>query len=567
MSNFFSKTKNYVALHKIKSAIIFILVIIVLYYSYAKLFAASTTETKYTVEKVSKTTIISTVTGSGSVSASNQVDLKAKTSGKIIEIDAKPGDSIKAGTLIAKVDTRDAAIALQDAQISLTKLKSQSNNITILQAQNGVNDANESSAKAYSDAYSTMSDTYASMSDAFSGLDEMLNYRSGYLSDQNTFSIGQNITVARSAALEDYWKAKDSYDKSYLEFKTLTRSSDNSLIAGALSDTSATIKLLTKALTETRNTIDLIKAAKGTNNDTSNTTAVTDVTGWSTKINSSLDSITSSQNAINSADRSASEKAASLNDTENTSVPLDIQSAELNLAQKQYAYEDCFIRAPFDGVVANITVQPTNDISSGGSLGTFITKQKIVNISLNEVDIAKIKTGQKATLTFDAIDGLTIAGQVLEVDLVGTVSQGVVTYNVKIGLDTDDDRVKSGMSADASIITDVQQNIIAVPSSAIKTSGNASYVETLGKNLSDSELGTEVASTGTLTQIPVTIGVSDDTMTEVTEGLNEGDQIITKTTTGTATKTTTAAPSLLSGIGGRAAGGATRTTGGGGFGR
>ncbi|MES2224253.1 MAG: HlyD family efflux transporter periplasmic adaptor subunit [Patescibacteria group bacterium] len=574
MSNFFSKIKpsnikNYVIAHKIKSVIIFIVVFLVLYYSYSKLFASNTTETKYTVEKVAKTTIISTISGSGQVSASNQVDLKAKASGKLGAINVKTGDFVKAGTVIAQVDSRDAQMALESAQISYAKATEQADQLTLLQAQNGVSSATEDNKKAYSDAFSDLESESANIGDTLNSLDSMLNSNSGYLNDSNTFSMGQTIRDSKKIVDQSYWVAKNDFDKTSDDLKTLTRTSDKADIVRVLSETETSLRYLSQALKDAKTTINLIKEEASFKNDTSSgTTASADADSLTSTTNSGLNTIVQAEKTITDSERAIVEKQTSLANVVDGADPLDIKSAELSLREKQYAYEDTFIRAPFDGVLAKLDVKSNDDISSGTSVGTFITNQKVTDISLNEVDISKIKTGQKATLTFDAIDGLTIAGEVLEVDLVGTVSQGVVSYNVKIGLDTDDDRIKSGMSANASIITDVEQDIIAVPSSAIKTSGNNSYVESLGKVLNDTELGTPITSTGALTQIPVTTGVSDDTMTEIKEGLNEGDQIITKTTTGTATKTSTTAPSLLSGIGGRAAGGgAGRTASGAGFAR
>src|SRR5207248_903868 len=83
----------------------------------------------------------------------------------------------------------------------------------------------------------------------------------------------------------------------------------------------------------------------------------------------------------------------------------------------------------------------------------------------------------KATLTFDAIPDLTISGTVAEIDSLGTVSQGVVTYNVKISFDTQDSRIKGAMSVSAAIITEVKQDVLVVLNSAVKSSSGASYVE------------------------------------------------------------------------------------------
>jgi HlyD family secretion protein len=131
---------------------------------------------------------------------------------------------------------------------------------------------------------------------------------------------------------------------------------------------------------------------------------------------------------------------------------------------------------------------------------------------------------------------------------VGTVSSGIVSYNTEISFDTQDDRVKSGMSVSVSIITNTHENVLIVPNSAIKTQGNLTFVESFIPALTVLK-----GVTGTPSEIPpqrkkVEIGLVDDTYTEIISGLNEGDQIVTRTVTGSvsATKTTNAS-SILSG--------------------
>ena len=144
-----------------------------------------------------------------------------------------------------------------------------------------------------------------------------------------------------------------------------------------------------------------------------------------------------------------------------TNSDLDTKSLQLSVQQKQNALQDVkdnlayyYIRAPFSGTIASVPVQKGDNIGSGTILGTIITSQQMATISLNEVDIAKIQLGQKVNLTFDAVPDLTISGKVVQIDSIGTVSQGVVDYNVKISFDTSDNRIKPGMSVTASIITD-----------------------------------------------------------------------------------------------------------------
>ena len=175
-------------------------------------------------------------------------------------------------------------------------------------------------------------------------------------------------------------------------------------------------------------------------------------------------------------------------------------------------------------------------------------------MTLNEVDVAKINVGQKATLSFDAISDLSIAGTVSEIDAVGTVSQGVVTYAVKISFDTQDDRVKNGMSVSASIITNIKQDVLSVPNGAIKTKNGTSYVE-----IFDTPLQTPIAgavgspSVVAPKQQIVTTGLASDSITEIVSGLKEGDQVVSRTITGTTSTTSakksTSTKSLLGGGG------------------
>ena len=76
----------------------------------------------------------------------------------------------------------------------------------------------------------------------------------------------------------------------------------------------------------------------------------------------------------------------------------------------------------------------------------MVGEGQVAEVTLNEVDAAKVTVGQAATLTFDAISGLSLAGKVVEIDPVGTVSQGVVNYNVQVSFNDTTNQVKPGMS-------------------------------------------------------------------------------------------------------------------------
>ena len=244
------------------------------------------------------------------------------------------------------------------------------------------------------------------------------------------------------------------------------------------------------------------------------------------------------------------------------------QSAQLTVTQRENALQDALdnladysVRAPFNGTLAKLDVHRGDPASSATTVATIIANDQVVDISLNEVDAAKVVVGDKATMTFDAIDGLTLTGKVSNIDTVGTVTQGVVNYTATISFDSSDPRVKPGMSTTASIITAIHPDVLIAPSSAVKSNANGSYVQTF--DITPTKVS---ATTGGLLsdvapkQVSVTTGISDDTSTEIVSGVTEGQSIVTKTIT--PTTTTTSAPSLIGGQTGRTGGAsATRSLG------
>ncbi len=128
-----------------------------------------------------------------------------------------------------------------------------------------------------------------------------------------------------------------------------------------------------------------------------------------------------------------------------------LQQSQNQLLDAQKTLNDTTITAPFDGIVTTMSVAPGQFSSTGSELATMASNKQDAMVLINENDIAKVKVGQKATLKFDAIDGLTLTGQVSEIDTAGTTSQGTTSYGVKISFLTQDPRVKIGMSTTATI--------------------------------------------------------------------------------------------------------------------
>ncbi len=597
--------------HKIRFTVILLLVIGGSYYGYKKMFP-TVTPTMYVVSAAQKGTIMTTVSGTGQISATNQVDVKSKASGDVISTLVTNGQAVKAGQALAYLDSSDAQKTVRDAQVNLDsaklamqKLVQPADTLTLLQAENAITTAQESKDKAAADLLTSYDDAYTQISNAFLSSpsidadlhDNLLGFKIGSgeksigSNQDNEFALVNSVSTPddiasmlslRTKADSDYVLADDDFNKNFDNYKLTSRLSEQPVIDTLLNQTIDTIKAMSQSAKSEGNFYDEwinIHTKDSVPIFTEVTVIRTQLSSDITQLNSLLTSLSAIQDTIKNdnltiadSDRSIAEKTQSLADLKAGALPIDIQSQQLSLQQKQNALLDAqqllsnyTVRAPFDGVIATLSIQKGDNISSGTSVATEITTQQTVEISLNEVDVSKVKIGQKVNLTFDAIPDLNITGVVADIDAVGTVTQGVVTYNIKISLDTQDDRVKSGMSVAASVITDIKQNVVMVPNAAIKISGNNQYVEVPDETVADNQLD---VNTGILLLKPVKnqnvqVGISDDSFTEIISGINENDKIISRTIAASTSKTpATTGTSLLQQVGGRAA-----TGGGGGGGR
>lgn len=509
------KIKILILSHKIVSGVVLIVLILG---SYFLIKNNSQAETSYITEKAEIGNITNVVTSTGQVEASNTLTLKSGTSGDVTYVGVKVGDVVKKGKLIASVDSSDAKMALLNAKISLAKLTDDPDSLTLLQKENSV-------TESYNNGWNTVS---SFITEANSLVEEIYDiYNSGFLNYENVNQLSSLGKEKVNSANDSYYDANKSLKEINKIYKTLSSSSSQEEIKNLINKSYESAKILANTVKITENTFDYVVNYLDYQDNTDAISTRTDVDSWLDSSNGFVADLLSTINSIN-------ENEQSFDDLMDGEDELDIESAELTVSSKQKAYNDCFVYAPFDGIIGTLTAKVGE--SSGSSIGTLITKQKVATVSFNEVDIASIKIGQKANLTFDAIEGLKITGEVIEIDSLGTVSSGVVTYNVKISFNEDDERVKPGMSVNVEIITDSKESIITVSSSAIKTKNGSSYVEVLENNSS-------------VLRKNIQIGISDDTKTEIISGLNEGDNIIVKIVAGISNSKSSSPSSLKNSAG------------------
>ncbi|OGM10532.1 hypothetical protein A2Z67_02995 [Candidatus Woesebacteria bacterium RBG_13_36_22] len=523
---------------------------------------------KYVMAAVERGTIIVSVSGSGQVSAFNQIEIKPKVSSEVVAVYVFKGEEVKTGKLIMKLDdtdfrraVKDAETSLETAKLELEELMSPPDELTLLQAENSLAQAEESKQKAQDNIKKTYEDSFNNIADAFlnfptimAGIYDVLFSYNFSVTQQNIDYYSDAVKIYEEKVLQyktdaynKYQAARTVYEKNFQDYKSTSRFSDTEIIESLINQTYETTKDIAEAIKSANNLIQLYQdklIERGFKPQTLSNTHLSNLNTYTGKTNSYLLTLLSSQRtiqdnkeAIIDAKRMIEEKELSLAKLKAGADELDIRAKKIVIQQKEDALSEaeqnlagCYIYSFFDGVIADVGVKVGDSVSSGTELGILITKQKIAEISLNEVDAAKVKIGQKTTLTFDALPDLSISGKVLEVDTIGTTSQGVVSYGVKIFWDIQDERIKPGMSVAVDIIIDIKQDVLILSNNAVKSQEDSYYVE-LVEASEETKQQLLANKSGVILSTPikqqvVEIGLSNDLYTEIISGLKEGDIVV-----------------------------------------
>lgn len=511
-------------------------------------FTSSSSTVSYTYGTVTRGDITSTITGSGQVSSSQELSLTPEVSGRITYVGVVPGQSVRAGQLIASIDAteaqktvRDAEANLRSAELSYDKVREPATELELTQSRNSLSQAKNSLTTEYQNSVSDIASTYVDLPTIISGLQDInLGTTASGGSQWNVdyyAAIAANYSplskLYRDDAYNDYIAARKAYETAMLHFKSAPSSPDQVATDALLKETHDTALQIATAIKSSTALVQFYTdqlTQAGASPKSIATTHISTLNTYASQTQSHITALLGDINTLSSTKQDIEEKTLSLKELEAGADTYDLQSAEISLLKAKNSLKDAkdalakyYITAPFAGIIGSVDAHMYDQAS--GVIATLITTKQYAELSVNEVDAATISIGNPVALTFDAIEDLTIDGVVAEVSPVGTVSQGVVSYSIKIALNKQDSRIKSGMTVSATIATASRQGALLVSSSAIKIQGDETYVQTVSED-------------GSIVMTPVTIGISDDTRTEITSGLTEGQRIVVKTGTGSSSSST-----------------------------
>jgi multidrug efflux pump subunit AcrA (membrane-fusion protein) len=480
-------------------------------------------QTTVRTARVQRGAVLATVTATGNVASLDSLALNFSTSGRVAEVDVHPGDQVVAGQVLARLDDRSTKGALAAAQANLTAAQAR-----LEQALHPLSAAQAAANQAAVDQATL------AVANAQTSLNDLLKIVAAN-------AAGYQANVDSAQAQLDADKAQRDRDQQKLQ-------QDQS--SGA---DSATIQADQNKVDSDNQAVEKDQA----NLDNAKTAQQQGLARDQQSVDAAKASVASAQQSLQTTLANNALKSAPPLPGDLASDRAAVTSAQAALATAQQNDDGTALTAPVAGTIGAVngvvgqlasaggtsaTTGTTTASGSSGSAGSgssssaasstgFISLIDLngleVKAGFSETDASRVKNGQPATVTFNALPGEQVAGHVVAVDNLATVVSNVVTYNVTVALDNAAGDVKPGMSASVAVFVGRADNVLHVPTAAVRGTGTTGTVT--------------VVRNGAQVQVPVTVGLRGDDAVEIDSGLNAGDEVVVSTATSGATGSRTGA--------------------------
>lgn len=206
-----------------------------------------------------------------------------------------------------------------------------------------------------------------------------------------------------------------------------------------------------------------------------------------------------------------------------------VDVAESGVDTAQAAMDGATLVAPVAGLLTAVNLEVGDAVGSSGPSsggGDTTTAQFTivgtdaweVDVTVSDADVALIEVGDQAEVT---LDGATdpVFGTISEIGLLSTSDSGVAAYPVTVAVTGDQEGLHDGVSADVELVYERRTDVLTVPSLAVTTAADGTTTVK------------QVDADGKTVDVPVTTGETSGNLTEITEGLAEGDEVVLATFT------------------------------------
>ncbi len=537
------------------------------YYAYDRFFKPQEAPTAaIQTAPVTRGSIVASVSATGSVVPAQTAELSFGSSGRLAELHVVVGQTVKKGDVLARLDASDLQLAvleaeakLASAQSTLASLEAGSTEAEIAQARAQLKSAQSNLEKLKAGPTTAeLQSAEAAVVSARAQLDKAQNdlaeLQAGPSQDKVT-----SAKIALEKARITLQDAQAAYDKiawrpdagATKEAMTLWQATTD-YQAAEIAYRTAVAGPTPAELAQAQAAVETAKAQL----------ASAEAKLAELKAGPTEDELAGAEAAVLQAQTALEQKLNPTTPAQLQAARAAVEQAKAGLENAKSALEKATMVAPFDGVVAAVSGSVGQTIT-----GTVVTLLDLsapqVQITLPETDVAKVEVGQEAILTFEALGGQQLAGKVLSITPKATVQSGVATYTAYVSIErtpprldaaaqtqgqtaatrrsqsaqtptgaaqqtrsqatVDLSKLKAGMTSSVTIVYLRKDDVLMVPNRAIRAQGRDRVVD--------------VVVDGRKETRAVSIGAADDQHTEITSGLQEGDQVVVAGATTTTTST------------------------------
>lgn len=448
-------------------------------------------------------TIVSTLTGSGTLLPANSYTVTTLAEGDILTAAFEEGDLVEKDTVLYEIDSSDAANNIEKAQISLN------------QAQRNYDDAADS-RNIRAGISGTLFSLLVDVGDEVSPGQEIAVIR-----DSATMELTVPFPADDAAGFYTGQAAEVLLDGS---FETLS----GTVTAVSGSDIVGTGNTVTRNVTvsvQNPGGLGVEQAASvsiggvgcassGTFAYRSENTVTASVSGTVAAVHVREGSRVSKNQALVTLGGDALE-----NSIQNARDSL--RSAELSMDSTQNQLDSYTVTSPIRGTVVDKQYKAGDTVESGKTLCTIYDLSYLeMTMNIDELDIGKVAVGQSVQITADAVEGQTYTGVITKVSVLGTTSGGVTSYPATVRIDSTEG-LRPGMNVDAEIVLEQAEDVLTVPVEAVSR-GNLVLVT---ENSPSAAAAEDREAPEGYVYVTVEAGVSDDSYAQILTGLQEGDTV------------------------------------------
>lgn len=462
----------------------------------------------------------STVAVQGSVEPAQTVTLGFEGVGKVASVSVKVGDKVNAGRVLASLSQGDTAAnianqrALRDAaQARLDELKRGARPEDIAIAESQLATAQSQFAQAESVLIDSLNEAYVKLDDAVRAKTDQ------FFSNPRTSSpqFFQPTDSALKISLENSRFGLES-ELQTLSTRIITTPTDADVVAtkAKIQAVRAYLDILAQAVGK----LGAFTSLSAATIDSYNLTvagARTSVSGYLTALTAASTSYNNARTAVKTAENQLVLRKAGASEEEVRAQTAQVRAAEAALNNAYAQSSKRVIVAPFSGTVTSVDVKTGQIVSGSSGTITLISASRLqVEAYVPEVYIAKIKIGDAADVTLDAYGSDQVFKAIVStIDPAATKRDGITTYKIVLTLTDADQRVKSGMGGDITILTKAVSNVITVP--------KTSLIQRNGKYFVQIPTGEK----NRFIEREVNVGlINEADVAEVTAGLSDGDTIV-----------------------------------------